>query len=57
MIIQAKKKTQKKNNKNVKYLNKDITKMKFVKSDLIIAIHHNLLIQNIDKKLLTRFTN
>ena len=47
MIIQAKKENSKKNNKNVKYLNKDITKMKFVKSDLITSCY---TIQFIDPK-------
>ena len=39
MIIQAKKENLNKNNKNIKYINKDITKMKFKKSDLITSCY------------------
>ena len=39
MIIQAKKENFKTKNKNVNYINKDIIKMKFKKSDLIISCY------------------
>ncbi len=39
MIIQAKKENLNKNNKNIKYINKDIIKMKFKKSDLITSCY------------------